>query len=265
MTVERFLEAIETERLTALDRALSLLWWVGLDNTANGMSARAICAILERNGHPKQNVFRLNASLAKDRRTAKADAGAWRLHPRGRKELDERLKVLLTSGQSLATDSVLPQELFHSTRGYLERVVDQLNASYDLGLFDCCTVMCRRILETLLLEVYESVNRADEVKDCNGNFLMFAGLLAHFEKDKYFHPSRNALKGLRDFKALGDLSAHNRRFNARRDDIDRVRDGLRIAAEELLNLAGLAARNARLTASKLDSTFRSLPTADTSS
>jgi len=53
------------------------------------------------------------------------------------------------------------------------------------------------------------------------------------------HLGRNAAKGLKDFKQLGDQSAHNRRFNANANDIDRVRDGLRVAAEELLHLAGL--------------------------
>ena len=45
--------------------------------------------------------------------------------------------------------------------------------------------------------------------------------------------------GLNAFKKLGDLSAHNRRFNADADDIKRVRDDLRVAAEELLHLANL--------------------------
>lgn len=242
MTVEQFLQSIDEDRLTALDRALAILWWVERENAAGGLSTRGICETLERNGYPKQNIFRLNASLARDRRTAKAGADCWRLHPRGRKELDEKFKSLISSiQQPRATDSVLPRELFTSTRGYLERIVFQLNASYDQSLFDCCAVMCRRILETLLIEIYESVGRASEVKGADGHFLMLAGLLCYFEKDGQFHPSRNALKGLRDFKMLGDLSAHNRRFNARKDDIDRVRDGLRVAAEELLNLAGLSA------------------------
>ncbi len=70
---------------------------------------------------------------------------------------------------------------------------------------------------------------------------MLNGLAGFFEKDTAFHVSRNGLQGLRDFRWLGDLSAHNRRFNARKDDIDRVRDGLRIIVEELLHLAKLAA------------------------
>jgi hypothetical protein len=69
---------------------------------------------------------------------------------------------------------------------------------------------------------------------------MFADLLRIFEGDSAFNISRNGAQGLRDFKKLGDLSAHNRRFNAGRNDIDRVRDGIRVAAEELLHIAKLA-------------------------
>ena len=38
---------------------------------------------------------------------------------------------------------------------------------------------------------------------------------------------------------LGDLSAHNRRFCAREDDIQRIRDSIRVAAEDLLHIVGL--------------------------
>jgi len=69
--------------------------------------------------------------------------------------------------------------------------------------------------------------------------MMFAALLAKLEKDRAFNLGRNSLQGLRDFKVLGDSSAHNRRFNARIDDIDRIRAGLRVATEELLNLSRL--------------------------
>jgi hypothetical protein len=130
-------------------------------------------------------------------------------------------------------------ELVVGTRQYIERVVLQLNASYDAGLFDCCAVMCRRLLETLIIEVYEAVGRAEELKAGDSHFMMFAGLLTKLENDKNLNLGRNSMQGLRDFKTLGDLSAHNRRFNARLDDIDRVRAGLRVATEELLNLADL--------------------------
>jgi hypothetical protein len=116
-------------------------------------------------------------------------------------------------------------------------VVYQLNASGTFGLYDCCAVTCRRLFETLIIEVYEAAGRAVELKGADGNFKMFSGLLAQIETDPAFHLGRNAKRGLVAFKTLGDLSAHNRRFNAGQDDIDRVRDDLRVAAEELLHLA----------------------------
>jgi hypothetical protein len=121
------------------------------------------------------------------------------------------------SGPQIAnpSDSVLPRELFSGTRGYIEKVVDQINGSYDYGFYDCCAVMCRRLGETLIIEIYEAQRRAEEIKGTDDNFLMLSGLLGVLNKDKSIHLGRNAKRGLDGLKDLGDKSAHNRRFNAR--------------------------------------------------
>lgn len=137
------------------------------------------------------------------------------------------------------SDSVLPRELFINTRGYLEKVVHQINGSYDYGFYDSCAVMCRRLGETLIIEIYETQGRATEIKGADDNFLMLNGLLGVLHKDQSIHLGRNAKRGLNDLKDLGDKSAHNRRFNARQPDIDNVKSDLRTAVEELLHLAKL--------------------------
>jgi hypothetical protein len=239
MTELQFLESIAGSPMTMFDRALALLWWAGRDDPTRGLTAATICGLVETAGHPKQNGSRLQGQLAADRRTSKAAGGAWRLHPKARAELDRSYDQHRTSRPIKASDSVLSRAMFRGTRGYLEKVVNQINASYDAGLYDCSAVMCRRVLETLLIELYEKHHRALEIKGGDGQFFMFSGLLGVFETDAQFHASRNTIRGLKDFKTLGDLSAHNRRFNASKDDIDRIRDGLRVAAEELLHMAGL--------------------------
>ena len=110
---------------------------------------------------------------------------------------------------------------------------------YDMGLYDCCAVMCRRLPETLIIEAYEAKGWADDLKGPDGNYMMFSGLLNRVENESRFTLGRNAINGLRAFKKLGDQSAHDRKFNARKPDIDRVRDGLRDASEPLLHEAGL--------------------------
>ena len=69
----------------------------------------------------------------------------------------------------------LPCDLFASTRGSIERVVEQINRSYDVELWDCTAVMCRRLLETLIIETYEKAGRAADIKDKDGQFAMFSG------------------------------------------------------------------------------------------
>jgi hypothetical protein len=240
MTAQEFLEQAMEHTTNAVDRSVAMLWWAGRGDPRVGMTAKQIAAEFEHAGHSKQNASRLNAQLRRDRRTVKDGNGGWRLAPQPRRDLDGTLGALVPRPKPLAnTDSVLPKDLFSKTRGYIERVVEQMNKSYDVGLYDCCAVMCRRLLETLIIEVYEHSGQSASVKAADGNFLMLSGLVSHLEADASLTLSRNGMKGVKDFKALGDLSAHNRRFNAQKSDIDRVRDGLRVVAEELLHLSGL--------------------------
>ena len=237
-----FLSSIDNDELSYADRARALLWLTGRAD-GQGMSIPEICKVIEAVGHPRQNPSRLKQQLSADKKRVSRVPGqkGWRLHPRGRAELDLIYGPLIGAPRRPAeTASVLPDALFVGTRGYLSKVVFQINASYDATLYDCTAVMCRRLLETLIIEVYEAASRANNIKNRDGNFFMFADLLRIFEGDLAFNISRNGAQGLRDFKKLGDLSAHNRRFNAGRNDIDRVRDGIRVAAEELLHMAKLA-------------------------
>jgi hypothetical protein len=81
------------------------------------------------------------------------------------------------------------------------------------------------------------LNRADEIKNHDSHYMMFSGLSDYIEKDNKINLGRNTIKGLKNFKILGDLSAHNRRFNARKNDIDQIKNDLRISCEELLHLS----------------------------
>ena len=234
-----FLHALVDHGISNGDRAVALLWWHSRSDHNAAISPNQLAAEIEAAGYPKQNVTRMRDALLVDPRTAKSGKSHFRVRIDARKDLDAAYGKFAGVKQVRASNSVFPLELFADSRGYIERVVAQLNASYDAGLYDCCSVMCRRLAETLIIEAYEAKGREAALKGPDGNFMMFAGMLEVVENDKTLGIGRIGLKGLKDFKRLGDLSAHNRRYNARRDDLDRVRDGLRVAAEELLNIAGL--------------------------
>jgi len=134
--------------------------------------------------------------------------------------------------------AILPHALFKNTRGYIEKVVFQVNATYTATCYDACAVMIRRLVEMLIIEAYEHGNRDSEVKDSSGNYLMLEGLTSAMLNDSW-NLSRTTKMTLKKLKQFGDLSAHSRRYNAQRQYVDDVVIHLRVVIEELLYLAGL--------------------------
>jgi hypothetical protein len=134
---------------------------------------------------------------------------------------------------------VLSQYLFKSTRGYLEKIVYQVNTSYENTCYDACSVMIRRLVEILIIETYEHNHIEYKIKNTDGNFFALDDLINCCLSESTWNLSRNTKRGLRSVKTLGDLSAHSRRYNTNRNDLDKVIVDLRVIAEELLYLSGL--------------------------
>jgi hypothetical protein len=145
-----------------------------------------------------------------------------------------------SSGTRPLSENILPRAMFTDTRGYIVRVVDQINGCYEKGWFDECAVMMRRLLETLIIECFESSGKAVEIKNSTtGNFLYLSELVSRVLCEPTWNLGRITKKALPSLKTIGDQSAHSRRFNAHREDIDAVRAGFRTVCQELLYLAKL--------------------------
>jgi len=129
--------------------------------------------------------------------------------------------------------------LVNGTRGYIELVAHQANGSYTNGWYDACAVMLRRLLETLIIECYETHKIADRIKDNTGNYFFLRDLIDRLLSEDSWTLGRNVKNVLPKLKELGDKSAHSRRFNAHREDIDKLLDALRDTVQELVSLARL--------------------------
>jgi hypothetical protein len=149
--------------------------------------------------------------------------------------------VLLPPEEGCESDSqpVISISIVRNTRGYIERIAHQINGCYENGWYDACAVMVRRLLEILIIEAFEHFGVTDKVKNTNGDFLYLADLIARLLGETTWGLSRNTKTALPKLKELGDKSAHSRRFNAVRSDIDRVLPELRVTYQELIYLAKL--------------------------
>jgi hypothetical protein len=233
--LQDFLAALVSERLSAPERVVAAIWFHGTTGSNGEGSLREILAEIEQAGYGQQNATRIAHSLSRDQRLVKGKSG-FRIRATSKPDLDGRFLAFLAQRPIPVSSSVVPMELFRGRWSYVERVVIQLNASYDGSLYDCSAVMCRRLIETLMIEVFEMLGRAAEIKAPDGHFLMLAALAEVAARDSGLNLGRNSKHALKSLKELGDLAAHNRRFNARKGDIDDIKSGLRIVVEELLNI-----------------------------
>ena len=67
--------------------------------------------------------------------------------------------------------------------------------------------------------------------------MIFSGLLSYLKKDKKVNMGRQTVEGLEGFKKTADSSAHNRRLNASKKDINDKIDGVKLAVVELRQMA----------------------------
>jgi hypothetical protein len=161
------------------------------------------------------------------RRAAAAQAEA----PRLGKPADE--------GTAALTEQVFPFSIVRGTEYYIEKVAQEINGTYERGWFDACAVMIRRLLETLIIEVYEAYGISHNIKNSAGDFRVLDNLIDIIVKETTFNLSRNSKRALPKLKDVGNLSAHSRRFLAHVSDIDRNREDLRVVIQELVHLARL--------------------------
>jgi hypothetical protein len=145
-----------------------------------------------------------------------------------------------SEGTRPISEHVLPFSHVRGTRGYIERVVNQINGCYEKGWFDGCAVMMRRLIETLIIECFEKFGLAESIKDArSGDFLFLRDLIDKLLQEKSWNLGRNTKQSLSKLKSVGDQSAHSRRYNANREDIDKLTNDFRIVCQELLYLSGL--------------------------
>jgi hypothetical protein len=144
-----------------------------------------------------------------------------------------------SEGTKPINQHILPHALVSGTRGYIERVVFQINGSYENGWFDGCAVMMRRLLETLIIECFEANSIERKIKNSDGDYVQLSELVVLTINENSWNLGRDTKKILPKLKELGDRSAHNRRYNAHREDIDKVSQDYRLACQELLYIAGL--------------------------
>jgi hypothetical protein len=187
------------------------------------------------------NYSRPNRSRLKDKLFAAgicvyaADRSKMRLHAKTLARLDIELPELAeTSEEIITSGSILPISLMKPTRGYIERLASQINASFENNIFDGCAVLMRRLLEILLIHTYASHKIESQIQITGDQYKELKLIIADAVQNSTIGLSRGTKEVLDEFRVLGNFSAHKLIYNCRREEIKKIAREYRATVEELL-------------------------------
>lgn len=240
MELEEFCIRLNQISLSNAERALAILWLHDCETPNVQMTASSLARIIYKTGLGNPNPTQLGELISQTKLALKGKLG-FHLKPTSRNEIRKWIEPVL-EGVPTNIDlenGYLPEAIWKNTRGYIEKITFQVNGCFQYGFYDGASVLLRRLVETLLIECYEHEKTQSRIVDSDGNYLMLSGIIADAVDKSGLSLGRETKTVLRDLKAIGDRAAHNRRYNAVRADLEKIRLGVRLAVDELIQLAEL--------------------------
>jgi hypothetical protein len=132
-------------------------------------------------------------------------------------------------------DSYLQSDIFDKMPEYITRLVPQLNGCFDYQWNEACAMILRRIMETLIVELFTRRGFEKDVQDASTHeFLMLKGLIDKLNGDARLNIQKRTVEGLNKVKELGDTAAHDFRIRIRRSDLERIQTSVRLTCERLV-------------------------------
>lgn len=143
----------------------------------------------------------------------------------------------LTVSSVPQTEQVLPIDVVKDD-WFLKKLFVQINGCYERQWYDACSVMIRKVIEHLVICLFEHKGVAAEIKD-GENYFMLKQLITTLEQKTTWTLGRETKPLLKDMKSVGDRGAHTRDYITTKPDIDKlINNGLRVAVEELMSKSG---------------------------
>lgn len=154
------------------------------------------------------------------------------LYSSTRKSIDTEIEKPLELKPS---DSLFPLSIFDNTRNYLVEYAKEASCCYDIGLYNSCLFMLRKITETLIIELFESKSLHTKIKNGSGDYFQLSELIKSVTNEPTWKLTKIVKENLPKIKLLADSSVHSKRFSARKPDIDGIQTNIRITFEELIS------------------------------
>jgi len=241
MELTQYITSVNLSQKTELEKVKLIIFYVTSTSNTAVCSLDEVAGILCNAGHPISNMSRLRDYLARSRdfkRVSKTNK--YMLTPAARDKMQTEYGQFFHNEELIVSSSeLLDESLFTGKRGFLDKLIKQINHCYSNNCFDACAVLMRRVFEIVLILAYERHGIQDQIKE-GGDYVKLERIVADAVQNRTLNISRSR-KQYDSIRDLGNFAAHKIHFNTRKSDIDEIKQGYRACLEELYYVAGLKA------------------------
>lgn len=235
-----FAKGISSLNLTEVGCAIALLWYFDLAEGRPELRPEFLAELMQDLSLRRRvNATRLGRQLIASRGVMRGkETGTVRLRAASKTRLSSRYyRIAETVVTPTIETMIIPMGLFEDTRPYLETLVNQINGTYRHGFYDACAVMCRRLLECLLLLAFERAEKSKVIRDATEGYLTLADIIGLACSNRHIKLARGAATVMGKIGYVGDLAARHPTYTTRRKDIDEQRLDFARIVMELAHLA----------------------------
>lgn len=238
---EAYLEKIQTKISKESTLAAALVWQISRGDPKVDVSIDSIINAFVSSGlKASVNKSRLLRSLGKESGILKGTKkDHFRCSLTHLDNLENRFSVDGEHRVPRISFSFLAKDTFEANRSYLVRMCEQINGTYEYEFYDGCAVLMRRLMESLLIEVFESAGEASLIKDGSGNYKMLNGIISALGSSP-IRFARGIDKIIENVKKVGDNAAHGRTHVTKKNDINDLKIDYRKLISELKSKAQIS-------------------------
>lgn len=244
MKIIDFISLCDLNNKTEVERAKLLCFYEYKESGEDHFTMPKISDLIVRSGFSEPNSSRLKGKLTKGNQKvfipAKGAKGTFEFIPVILQELEKTFEDTWIDHETVQSFSeIIDETKFTGKRGYLDKLIKQINNTYVNNCYDGCAVLMRRLFEIMLVLSYQNLKIDDEIKDKNGTgYVMLDSIVKNALNNATLKLSR-IKKEFDTFRRVGNFSAHNITYTAGKKDIDDIKLSYRVMLEELYDKAGL--------------------------